>query len=1644
MNIRMLCPLLLVSLVAIFAAEPGWAECKLTEIQVQGEPALVLENDFVQLRLRPTLGGRIDRFLYKPSDTQLTGTTDGCIFVDRVWNYANSDIYRQWTSAVYDYKLQPGTDTAAVTLSCRGSTGIGTRMTFEKTISLTSGSATVRADYSLAIGHEAMRPQRAGIWWHNQLGVPQETTTYYVPTVQGIKSLAYGAGASGQYWWYDVVRGWGAALGESGTGVAAIMDWRKLMCFYQYMRGGVALMEWAFRSEEIPNGGSTTTSIWLVPFTGLKSVAGAGAKVVGEISVPEEVSSEQAQAGVPVTLKLTAPQSWGATVKMTWQRLPDGKVNELPLALAELSPESVAEQQFNLQLPGQGTYLLRAEALDGDQLAADFFAELTVGEASGEVAIAPLQECLGREDERFEDKIVARGATPKYVPPSEEIVTPHVKWAKPYAGGPLKALILNDLLTGRETIELAQRLDMDYIAPTISSPYSMRESARAQTMEILREYLQGDLDVILIGGIRAEVFPDDIVETILDKVRAGTGLIMVNPNNCSDALWEVLAFAKPEPASRPPQQWKSVADHYLTLGIPWDELPPADTCYYKPTGEVLVNAGNRPLLVTRELGKGRIICLGYATSWQGPGFYSNGLTPWIQFAPTKFAYWEYYFSLLAKCMTWAAHKEPSVQFTALATDQETYRARAGDQPTLKLAMTNSDQAVQLVARVTINDEYGHTVRWFDKAFTAPAGESELDILLPELYGGLHLVDIIVSKEQGARVNWATVPVHVQAPVEIAELQVLDEIYCRGDTVAAQVKLSATENAPAQVRLLATLTDAYDRVVWRHEQPAAAPGDCDVSFSLPEPLATTAVLRLELHDEAGLLDAAERKLLTMPPAWASREWTTFRSGLWGSPAGAYSCEYLQQVKADLVKNAGMDAVTTSGDWLLDGEQRSAFEAGLQSMVMGVAAGVLSVGHRARKDHLSFSEQKDEYVRTHDKKYLQRPWCLNADDTREHVGGKIEKIAAAVAKYRPIGYVCGDELSVTHYTTPFDYDFTPGCLEKFRQWLQQQYPTLAALNAEWDTAFATWGEVMPMTADEVGERANYAPWADHRTFMEITFADFLRWMDDTLESHDPGARLGTSGSQAASAYGGYDWWRLTDAFDFIQAYDHQNTGEMHRSFHDMLAAPWWGYGATDPQLAHQLWRRLLNDNAGAMYFSCASLIKPDYTYTQTAAEGRLHILEMRNGLARLLHDCEARATDVYLHYSHPSIHAAFITGGEPIFNDNRAGWSKAIEDGALQMKFLAYAQLEDGQLTKLMPRAFVLPYSVAISDKEAQQMKEYVEAGGVLIADARTGLMDEHCAPRATGALDELFGIERTEVNPKARRLDGEAVFTETLGECDPTPITFQDLSGDTMIKVTSGTALGQMADTPVLIARNVGKGKAVLLNFFMDSYGRRRSLGLHHPLRELLAEVLDLAGVEPFTQIIAPDADRYYVARYYSGEASYVGLLRETGVVLTGGGPGSAATGEAPHRHSLMQVKFPQQAHLYDLRAGEYLGRSDRAEKLMPEGYCQLYSLLPYQVTAVSVIPRAKSKQPGERVSYRVRVETNGPEPGMHVFRVQVSNPNGLREYYGTQITAHDGSGEAEFDLALNDTPGTWQIRATDVATGVSGTAEFTVTAPGGE
>lgn len=1616
--------------VIALAATIASAECTLTETTVGGEPAIILENDWVLLRARPTIGGRVDQLIYKPEGKNLTGDEDSGLLIDRVWNYANSDIYQQWTKAVYSYQVEQTPTRVAITMSAPGTVGIGKRMTFTKTISLTANSSAIRADYNFAIGQEAMVPQRAGLWWHNRIGVAQEATGYFIPTTEGIAEVNFGAGDSGQYWWKDLARGWMGMAAESGVGVAAVMDFPPLMCMYNYLRGEVGTAEWAFRSREIPNGGSMDTTIWLLPFGDMTSVAGASARFVAQVVGPAKLD---APGDAKLNVRITAPVAWTGTVKLTASLQPDGEPIELGTWPVDLVPGAIAEHEVSVSLPEVGAWLITGQVSEGAKFVGDFFHTIIVGETDARVTINPLEKIIGRADETFADKIAARGSGPEDRAPSEEIVSPHVPWGKPLAGGPVKALILCDFLVGRETIELAERLEMDYTAPTIGSAselgytrglFANNPMQLEHVMDNLRKILTEDFDVIIIGGLSGAIFTDDVVDALLDKVRSGTGLVWANPSKCPERLWEALPFDDLAGGSTPVASWHSEQEHYLTTGIPWEVMPPTKTSRYNESGTVLARAGKYPLLAVNDYGTGRVVGLGYCTSWQGPGSHANGLTPWIQFAPTRFAYWEYYHSLLAKAMLWAAHREPVVRISALAVQpEETIQGEAVG--VLQMTLVNTGAKTTLTAAVRIVDEFGAVEDNVERELEVPAGDSAYAIALPgNLRGGLHLVDVIL-RSGGKSVDWGTATLTVRPRVEVTALAVdTERVYRRGETLEATATLAGIAPDNARVTVTASLQDALGRIIVASSQESPGDGDVAISLQIPEPLTTKNFLRVEVRDADGeALDAAETKVLTMPTRWAEREWGSYFSTMWGGPGSPYSREYLVPIATARVKELGIESQSNAAQWLLPEQLLNTFEAGLRPIMLGVAGPELRLSRVRKEGLLNFEQQREQYTKTKDKKFLERPYCLHDPQMRASAAERLKPIAEAGRRYGAVGYCCGDELSITHYVTPFDYDFTPICLDKFREWLGSQYESLNALNTEWATDFATWDEVMPMTADEVTDHSSYAPWADHRTFMEVTYADYFDFLDDTLQSMDPGARLGISGTQAAEAYGGYDWFRLTKSLDFIQAYDHQNTGEMHRSFdHGMLTAPWWGYAQSGVALEHRLWYRLLNANDGGSFFVYNYFFNPDYTWTESTQTAAEQLPDIQGGLATLLASCDQRAADVLVHYSQPSIHAAYITGGQKTFRDNRDGWVRAIEDSGMQMEFLAYAQIEDGELVERMPRALVLPYSIALSDTEVTEIHDYVEAGGTLIADARCGLMTDHGRVRETGALDDLFGIKRRSVDPRAKRPTGAAEFTRNIEGLDPRAVSFEGRGGEPGIELTGGQALGTMAGQPALIVNTVGKGRAILLNIFLDGYGRMKSLGIGEPVRELVAQTLALAGAEPPIGARTGDDHHLYIARYLSGEATYVGVLRD----------------KAEGR-SNVKLLLDQTAHVYDQRAGKYLGHTDHFEALLAPGHCNMYSLLPYRVDAVKLRPKSATVAPGAEVEYLVSVDVTGGKRGLHVFRMEVTGPDGeLREYYGAQLVAKRGATGGAFRLALNDSPGAWTITATDIATGVTGTATVRV------
>jgi hypothetical protein len=234
-----------------------------------------------------------------------------------------------------------------------------------------------------------------------------------------------------------------------------------------------------------------------------------------------------------------------------------------------------------------------------------------------------------------------------------------------------------------------------------------------------------------------------------------------------------------------------------------------------------------------------------------------------------------------------------------------------------------------------------------------------------------------------------------------------------------------------------------------------------------------------------------------------------------------------------------------------------------------------------------------------------------------------------------------------------------------------------------------------------------------------------------------------------------------------------------------------------------------------------------------------------------------------------------------------------------------------------KVLILPQSVAMSHKECQQIKAFVSAGGTVIADNMTATMDEHCKRLPYGQLDELFGIQRSEVIWRAKADTG--VLPLTAEGAMPLQIYEPD------IITTKGDAGYIVNNVPAIIINRIYKGRAVYLNLDMHDYGKYRLVPRKGDnYRNCFSQLLKEAGIEANIKVFnnGHSALCVEVLRYYNDNADYVALMRnpefDADSLSTIGYPDNSEL----EKTISVQVLFTKQVHLTDIRTGKEFGITD--------------------------------------------------------------------------------------------------------------------------
>jgi len=617
-------------------------------------------------------------------------------------------------------------------------------------------------------------------------------------------------------------------------------------------------------------------------------------------------------------------------------------------------------------------------------------------------------------------------------------------------------------------------------------------------------------------------------------------------------------------------------------------------------------------------------------------------------------------------------------------------------------------------------------------------------------------------------------------------------------------------------------------------------------------------------------------------------------------------------------------------------------------------------------------------------------------RTQIHDRIVDVTKRNSPYQPFFYSLSDETGIASLGSSWDFDFSDQSIVPMRRWLRSQYGTLPNLNKEWGTDFTDWDHVTPLSTNEAMQRKgeNFAPWADFKEWMDISYADALRMGVDAVHEIDPQAPAGIVGAQKPG-WGGYDYSRLTRSVGVMEPYDIGSSVKLAHSLNPDIPLLSTSFASGDWE-KHRVWFELLQGERGIILWDESQhYILPDGSKGSAGKSAEQYYNELRDGTGALIINSIAHDDRIAVHYSQPSMRTEWILERRPDgdswmtrdasyerahnqFLRLRESWGHAIEDQGLQYRFVSYTQVEDGELLRHGYHVLVLPRSSSLSEEEARNIRDFARAGGVVIADGMPGTFNAHSRHLSTSLLEDLFSGEHTQ------------------------PLTIKPY----------------------------GSGKTIFVNTNTLDYLQDRITGKEGNTYKVIADLFKASGI----QAELPTTDEHdkpivgiNVHVFSNGAVRLLSLQSNPQQAVDELGPPSFHSNKRFEVSHTVQIHLPTRMYVYDVRKKKFLGNQQSLAVTVD----------PYEPTILSLTgtlpPHLEVSVPGEAAAGTVvPVGLRLPQAlsAFQVYHVDVLDPSGKRLLqYSGNVIAPGESALKLIPLAKNDVPGVWTIQVQDMLTG---------------
>jgi len=1134
--------------------------------------------------------------------------------------------------------------------------------------------------------------------------------------------------------------------------------------------------------------------------------------------------------------------------------------------------------------------------------------------------------------------------------------TPHIRWAKPYVRGKVKAFFIAPYTAAREVTELAQRLDLEVSGETTAHSTALgatdiynaqvQGTSPAEKRRALARKLKDRYDVIVVANFNFDLLPPEVQFRIAEQVVEGAGLVLVYRHK-----------ARPEFFRHPDEEGR----RFITTGIPFEGLRFYRDYVVKQAKLTSVQEAPDKVVGAYRLKQGRVVQLDFLARSQAVygGFC---LTPPETFDFQSQAQYEYHQMLMINALLWAAKREPPIR---LGAPQILQSAEEISLPAQTILPLESESAGVVTLEFKARNLWGEVEWSHEKKVSLRKGTNSISISLPALGGGEYYLDLRVVGSRGV-MGWAAHFMKVASPVRIQQVA-MDKVSFEKTEKASGV-VTLQKEAPFDCLAQVNLLDNYQRVYARADFPIKA-GEKEIRFSIPLRGAVSMAgrCRVKLLTEGRLLDEDEAEFFI-----PRRDQEQFLTLLWGTYPGIVG-HFLD----DQIREAGFNAVLFRPADVEVGESRTCASVARDDLFTIPYATHITHWNDSFGDDSVYEKAKEYY----------------------------QKLAQSLAPYGPPIYSLGDENSILE-----DIGFHPKDKPGFIAYLRRAYSDLESLNKAWGTRLKDWEDAVPIRLPEARKENRLAQYHDTESYREELYARWHHYMHDIFKEVDPHARVGSEGSTPG------DLEKTIAGLEFWGPYREPVYVTLLRSLapRSLMRGNWFGGYVSQRRdlgsLRRFVWDSFLDgSNLFEIFcsYTCETIFNNDFTFGYWTMTYLPDLQQIVDGIGQFQNLSEHDNDPVAIYHSQASLHAAEVAAPFAEWRQDHLAALTLINDAGYQPYYLTSRQVEAGALQKPdKPRLLFMPYIQSLSRTEAEAIANFVEDGGVVIADVATGVLDEHCAPRPQGAIDSLLGIKRHKApNPVKARIElstGASPFgnIEVLADAAAIP--------------EAGRALGKVGEGAAFIIHHHGAGATALWNFPFTAYlaaGRENREAIIKSLRTLFP----LPNIQPPCQLRTRD-DRLLpearISRFRRGDLRSVGLL---------------APRTTPEAKAMETVLTLHPAYVYDQRTGKRYGYTSKISLTLDPTSATMLSLLPYEVQDIKVTAPAKVKR-GEAANLVIKLKASRPARG-HVLRVLVFDPSGKKlSYLSRTLTADEGTATCEIPFAFNDPIGTWTVTIRDIAT----------------